>query len=135
MPSYHGVAPEPVTNAPPWIHTITGRRAVVAAGVHTLRSGSPRSRPGSAPPSSCLHHDVALCGLGRERGWRRARRPTTLATGACHRVAPTGGAASGMPLKTRSRALEPLTLPLRASTIETAVEAPRVVERGAHAEL
>ena len=28
-PWYHGVAPLPVRNAPPWIHTSTGRRAVV----------------------------------------------------------------------------------------------------------
>ncbi len=28
-PWYHGVAPLPVTNAPPWIHTSTGRLSVV----------------------------------------------------------------------------------------------------------
>ena len=37
VPSYHGVSPEPQRNAPPWIQTITGRRASSHAGVHTLR--------------------------------------------------------------------------------------------------
>ncbi|GIU88213.1 MAG: hypothetical protein KatS3mg009_2728 [Acidimicrobiia bacterium] len=37
VPSYQGVLPEPNMKAPPWIHTMTGRRASSHAGVHTLR--------------------------------------------------------------------------------------------------
>ena len=36
-PSYQGVAPLPVTKAPPCIHTSTGRRAPSQPGVNTFR--------------------------------------------------------------------------------------------------
>ena len=36
VPSYQGMAPVPVRNPPPWIHTSTGRRPPSAAGVVTL---------------------------------------------------------------------------------------------------
>ena len=58
LPLYQGVAPVPLTNPPPWIQTMTGRRASSSAGVCTLRvrqsssmssEDEPRSPPSRLP--------------------------------------------------------------------------------------
>ncbi len=59
-PSYQGAEPVPVVNAPPWIHTSTGRRASSHPGVQTfrVRQSSLIGRPSvpmnrSSGPRSC----------------------------------------------------------------------------------
>ena len=50
VPSYCGTAPEPLTNAPPWIHTSTGNPVAAGSGVQTLRLRT--SSPGTTGSGS-----------------------------------------------------------------------------------
>src|SRR5579884_1170984 len=93
-PSYHGVEPDPVRNAPPWIQTITGRRPPSVAGVHTLSDRQVASSVTMAVDPSIPSSGEALC---------RARGPKVVAvltpdhgsgaTGGRKRSSPMGGRA------------------------------------------
>ena len=94
-------APEPPTNPPPWIHTITGSlRAVGSAGRQTFRNrqssegagGAGAPAGGGGPNRPCMqlapYSAAWRTPVHRAAGW-----------GGRHRRSPTGGAAKGMPLK------------------------------------
>src|SRR4051812_13332006 len=94
VPSYHWVAPEPLVNEPPWIHTITGRRPASAAGVHTLRNRQSSDCAGIVPPPNIPSNG--------ESGWiagaptpsaSRTSAQGPPASGGLNRRDPTGGAA------------------------------------------
>src|SRR5918995_4455909 len=61
VPSYQGVEPEPVTKAPPWTHTMTGRLPSSATGVHTLRARQSSLMSGRVPPNIASRGD-GFCG-------------------------------------------------------------------------
>src|SRR5882724_11301614 len=93
-------------NPPPGIETSTGSRAfAVRAGVQTLtvRQSSPRRSFGRATDG--CGHDSANVLLSRieSQGFTGC--------GARHRNSPTGGAANGMPLYTRTAVPDPTTYP------------------------
>src|SRR5215208_2794291 len=67
LPSYQGVEPEPVTKAPPWIHTSTGRRPPSAAGVHTLSDRQSSPMPDRLPPSMFSRGGGFLGAMGPKR--------------------------------------------------------------------
>jgi hypothetical protein len=93
VPSYQGTAPLPVTKAPPWIHTMTGRRPSSTAGVWTLRYRQSSSQftlfDESSEPSP-----TALCGAhGLKRLASRVPSHGLADCGGRKRRGPTGGAA------------------------------------------
>src|SRR3954453_15066203 len=117
-PRYSNPGPAPFRKAPPWIHTITGRRASSVAGVHTLRVRQSSSWPISSPPmpppagaggcgAHLPHSSAGRTSLQGVAGW-----------GGRNCNGPTGGAANGIPLKTaRPSSTTPATRPLAVSTI------------------
>src|SRR6516225_3178295 len=94
----------PVTIPPPWIHTMTGKcePACWWLGVKTFRYR--QSSDMLAWPNS-----VAGCGqCGANRVASRTPDQLAPGCGGCHRSAPTGGAAYGMP---RNSSTAPLARP------------------------
>src|SRR5919202_1859083 len=65
VPSYCGTAPEPLTNAPPWIHTSTGRPVADGSGVQTLRLST--SSPGTTGSGSSRSTGAGYGRFGRGR--------------------------------------------------------------------
>ncbi len=96
LPSYAAV--DPISNAPPWIHTMTGSPAAPGSGVQTLRFRQSSPRHGGVPVGA-----RALRGshLGRRRprgGWRHARPPRARPAGAGGAGSrPTWGGCEGNP--------------------------------------
>src|ERR671912_641303 len=93
LPSYAAV--ELITNAPPWIHTMTGNPAAPGSGVQTLRSRQ------SSPVSAVSQSDPAAAGgatCGGDAPYLVASRtPSQGCTGrgGGGRRPPGGGAAPG----------------------------------------
>ena len=118
-PWYQGVSPEPKMNAPPWIHTITGRRASSHPGVQTLRYSASSLTLSSAPaPKSVCIADAACAQMGEKRVASRTPSHASSRWGGSHRREPMGGAAYGMPLNTNTPSLSvPSILPLRVCAI------------------
>src|SRR6516164_5891202 len=99
----------PVTSAPPWIHTMTGKcePACWWLGVKTFRNR--QSSDVLAWPKGDA--DCGQCGANCVA----SRTPDQLAAGCggCHRSAPTGGAAYGIPRNSLTAPLaRPRTAPL-----------------------
>src|SRR3954454_9321184 len=118
-PSYTGTAPEPLTNAPPWIHTKTGSPEAVGSGVQTFRLR--QSSPGICGSGSKTSYGGAYGGLGTVGPYSVAGRTPSQGSGgsgAAKRRRPNGGAAYGMPRKadTPSRVV-PRTAPLVVRTV------------------
>src|ERR1700676_5473019 len=106
---------------------MTGRRSEVeAAAVHTFRYRQSSlvgvALPRPPPPPPCMHRDPKASAL---------RIPSHLATGcgARHRNDPTGGAANGSPLKTRTSALIPDVPDTRPASTRTGSEIAGAAER------
>src|SRR5919202_3715876 len=94
VPSYCGTAPEPLTNAPPWIHTSTGRPVADGSGVQTLRLST--SSPGTTGSGSSRSTGAGYGGLGAVGPYSvQSRTPSHrgAGTGAANRRSPKGGAA------------------------------------------
>ena len=99
--------PSRSTNAPPWIHTMTGRRASSAAGVHTLRTRqSSLDGRRSAAPSMRLERATGSAGRWVRTRWRRGRRPRARRAGVRGTVRPgrTGCRGTGGPRASRGPA-------------------------------
>src|SRR6266702_3167533 len=113
------MAPSPPVNAPPWIHTMTGRPPrPVAVGVYTFRYRQSSDVLVVMTPVAMLPvwaqvfpgHVASLIPVHGAAGW-----------GGCHRRAPTGGAAYGMPKNSRALpACSPRTAPLPVCTTSVA---------------
>ncbi len=105
-PSYRLSALEPATNPPPGIETSTGRRAfALRAGVQTLRVRQ-------SSPICCLGTAPGGCGQESENVLlTRMPSQTFTGCGARQRNSPTGGAAYGIPLYTRTSVPDPSTYP------------------------
>lgn len=101
-PSYTGIADEPRVSAPPWIHTMTGRRAPgPGSGVHTFRFR--QSSPGTTGSESSFAKGSeygGLGGVGPNAPASRTPAQGSGGTGGRKRWGPKGGAAYGMPRKT-----------------------------------
>src|SRR5690606_1903623 len=120
-PSYHGLAGDPATNPPPWIHTSTGNRACGSgAGVNTLTLRV--EVPGIVGSGIAVTSENGTrCGVGPyavagctpcHGGWGR---------GEPNRSSPTGGAANGIPRNAaeaapRSSRQNPRTAPASVTT-------------------
>src|SRR6478672_9593650 len=98
-PEKSGWEPLPNTKAPPWIHTITGSFApdVAEAGRHTLRNRQSSEEPaaiGAEPRGNAACAQFAPNLLA-------SRSPRHVGAGLVgrQRLAPTGAAAYGIPLK------------------------------------
>src|SRR5581483_56105 len=110
-----GDEPEPLVYPPGCSHTMTGRRSLADfAAVQTFRNrqSSLMCGAGPRPPAACIQmapNSSALrmpsqCGAG----W-----------GGFQRKSPTGGAANGIPLNTRTSASLPATPDIRPVSIFT----------------
>ena len=113
-------------NAPPWIHTITGRARVVARGRPHVEVEAVFARSAAfARPASCVIANSACADSRRERGRVAHAVPRRLrAAGGSQRRGPTGGAAYGMPRNTCTPSCStPSTLPLRVAAIVMAAQA------------
>src|SRR6266700_705694 len=109
------MAPSPPVNAPPWIHTMTGRRPLpITVGVYTFRYRQSSDALVLTTPLAMLpiwaHAGASqlafLMPVHRAAGW-----------GGRHRRATTGGAAYGMPKNSRALlAYSPRTAPLSVRT-------------------
>ena len=96
-PSYMGLDPDPMKNAPPWIHTITGRAASSAAGVNTFRwrHSSPMAS-GSSPRKASIMS--GFCGaIAPNPVASRTPSHGSTGTGSRHRPAPPVDPAKGIP--------------------------------------
>src|SRR5947207_11214279 len=118
-PRYNTPAPEPVVKPPPWIHTITGRGvdpSIERVQTFSVRQSS--SVPISSPPMPAPR---AGAGWGAHLVHSPAgRTPSQGATGCGgrNRSSPTGGAANGRPLNTRTPSSStPATRPAAVSAI------------------
>src|ERR1019366_7242481 len=93
-PAYQGTAPDPLTNAPPWIQPATGRADSTTSGVQTLRlrhsspgmigSGRSASVGGEYGPCSAVGPNELASRTPSQAAWR---------CGAPKRLAPKGEAA------------------------------------------
>src|SRR3954449_6212949 len=96
-PRYHGLALQPATNPPPWIHTSTGS-AEPRSGVNTLtlRQSSPAITGSGMPPANVTGGCSALGPYAKQ-----SLTPSQGSTGAGarKRFGPYGGAAYGTPRK------------------------------------
>ena len=117
-PSYQGADPAPVTKAPPWIHTSTGRWPSSQAGVHTF-SVRQSSSIGWSPVPRYWSSGPRICGaIGPVAVAERTPGHGAGSIGASNRSAPTGGAANGMPRNAQTEPTRsPATRPERVSTV------------------
>src|SRR3954470_15707064 len=118
-PRYSTPPQDPVVKPPPWIHTMTGRRADASTdGVQTLRVRQSSSKPTSSPPMPAPRAGGG-CGahLVHSVAWRTPSHGAT-GCGGRNRNSPTGGAANGTPLKTHTpSSSSPATRPAAVSAI------------------
>ena len=116
-------APEPPTNPPPWIHTITGSlRAFGSAGRQTFRNrqSSDGARGAGAPAGGGGPNRPCMQLAPYSAAWRTPVHGAA-GWGGRHRRSPTGGAAKGMPLKeTTPSSTTPCTSPLSTRTSDCA---------------
>src|SRR5687768_1818987 len=127
-PSKDGLEPLPPVNAPPWIQTMTGRRASSAAGVQTF------SRRQSSPVGSSLTNMgasgplVAICTCGQMLAADvQSSTPDhgSIGRGGRNRSSSTGAAANGTPRKTATPpSLVPRTAPDRVVTTTSVICPP-----------
>src|SRR4051812_47630324 len=90
-PRYHGVDPEPVTKAPPWIQTITGRRPLSAPGVQTFRVRQSSLISCSCAASIPSSGDASWDATGPNAVASRTPDHAVAGWGALNRSGPTGG--------------------------------------------
>src|SRR5215472_6083536 len=91
---YAGTAPDPFENAPPWIHTMTGRSRLPGSGVQTLRFR--QSSPGIAGSAMIASKGGKYGGLGTVGPYSNASlTPSQVAggRGCSNRLGPKGAAA------------------------------------------
>ena len=122
VPSYSGSDAAPRVSAPPWNHTMTGRRPRAPAGRQTLRyrQSSLTGAPSEASPA----RGAGCRQAGPNALAARSVRHGATGCGARQRSAPTGGAAYGMPLKaTTLAARSPRTGPLSSCATSLAASA------------
>ena len=93
VPSYHGVSPAPQMNAPPWIHTSTGRRSSSHPGVHTLRYSESSLYAGRDSPIIVAIANSVWADWAENSVASRTPSHDSSRCGARHRRAPTGGVA------------------------------------------
>src|SRR5271166_3626720 len=93
-PAYWATAPEPFTNAPPCIHTMTGRPARPGSGVQTFRFR--QSSPAITGSGRSSSYGFGYPGLGTVGPYAMTSRTPSHAsghTGGLIRFGPNGGAA------------------------------------------
>jgi hypothetical protein len=94
-PSYQGMEPEPLTNAPPWIHTMTGSGSLESferRGVQTFNVR--QSSDISAPMPRVVSSTVGACiAAGPVDPASRTPSHARTGSGGRNRSAPSGGAA------------------------------------------
>src|SRR3954469_23270798 len=122
-PWYIGIEPEPVTKAPPWSQTTTGRRASSGAGVQTLSVR--QSSLGAATMLRPLVTALAACmACGPKRVASRRPVQDSGGWGGANRNGPSGGRAYGTPRKTTTpRSSSPWRLPYPVVTVVVVVVA------------
>ena len=107
-PRYKLPAPDPETNDPPWIQTITGRRPPSGAGVQTLRvRQSSECSSGSPPRESSIKPATG------GRSGRTGRTPGTPTTDDRARRSPPAATFGGTGIGNAGE--RPVTVPLDAS--------------------
>src|SRR5688572_14260075 len=111
-PSYCGWDPAPDLSDPPYDHTMTGLRSEAdAAAVQTFRYRQ-SSLTSRAVPWPCMHR-------GPNDEASRTSLHDWTGCGGRHLSGPTGGAANGTPLKTRTSGVEPPVPAMRPASRRT----------------